>query len=161
MTIALYPGSFDPVTNGHVDVATRAAAIFERLIIGVFASPPKHILFSTEERVRLMEEAVAHLPNVQVTPYSGLTVSFAKKMGAKVICRGLRMGSDFEHEFTMALMNKKMAPDIEVVCFMSSIHYQYVSASLLKEAAEVGAYIDELVPKHVVTALRDKFSLQT
>ena len=160
MTTALYPGSFDPVTNGHIDIATRAAAIFDKLIIGVFASPPKHLLFSTEERVEMMKEAVAHLLNVEVTAYSGLTVSFAKKIGTKVVVRGLRMGSDFEQEFSMAQMNRKMAPDIEVVCLMSSRDYQFVSASLLKEAAEFGAYIDELVPKHVAEALRKKFSVK-
>ena len=157
MTIALYPGSFDPVTNGHVDIATRAAALFERLVIGVFDSPPKDLLFTTKERVEMMREAVAHLPNIEVEGYSTLTVEFAKKVGAKVIIRGLRMGSDFEREFDMALMNKKLAPEIDTLCLMAAQDYQFLSSSLLKEAAQGGGCIDDLVPKHVAIALREKF----
>ena len=156
MTIALYPGTFDPVTNGHVDIATRAAALFERLIIGVYDSPPKNLLFTTSERVEMMREAVAHLPNVQVEGYSTLTVEFAKKVGAKVIIRGLRMGSDFEREFDMALMNKKLAPEIDTLCLMAAQEYQFLSSSLLKEAAQGGGCIDDLVPKRVAAALREK-----
>lgn len=160
MTIALYPGTFDPVTNGHIDIATRAASIFHRLIVGVFDSPPtKRLLFTTPERVDLMRKSLAHLPKVPVEPYSGLTVNFAKRLGAKVIVRGLRMGSDFEQEFAMALMNKKLAPEIEVVCFMAKVEYQFISSSLLKEVTQAGGCIEELVPKHVAIALREKFSL--
>ena len=156
MTKAIYAGSFDPVTNGHVDIATRAAALFEELIIGVYDAPPKRLTFSTEERVDLMKKAVAHLPNVRVTAYTGLTVAFAKGMGAQVMVRGLRMTSDFEREFEMALMNKKLDPDIELVCLMTSLEYQFVSSSLLKEACALGGDICELVPPHVAEALREK-----
>jgi pantetheine-phosphate adenylyltransferase len=159
LTIALYPGSFDPVTNGHVDIANRAAAIFDQLIVGIFDSPPKRLLFTTEERVEMMKKALAHLPNVQVESYTSLTVQFARRVGAKVIVRGLRMGSDFEQEFAMALMNKKLAPEVEVVCFMSKLEYQFISSSLLKEVTQAGGCIEELVPEHVAAALRERFSL--
>jgi pantetheine-phosphate adenylyltransferase len=156
LTIALYPGSFDPVTNGHLDIATRAAALFDELVIGVYKTPIKPLLFPIEERVELMRQAVAHLLNVRVQPYSELTVEFARKVNATAIVRGLRMSSDFEREFEMALMNKKLAPDIEVVCLMSSLQYQFLSSSLLKEVTQLGGCIDDLVPPHVAAALREK-----
>jgi pantetheine-phosphate adenylyltransferase len=155
---ALYPGSFDPITNGHIDIASRAAAIFDKLVIGVYDRPEKHILFSTEERVDLVKKAVAHLKNVQVQPYSGLTVAFAKKLGAKAMVRGLRMSSDFEWEFEMEMMNKKLEPEMETICFMSSLQYQFLSSSLLKEVAQLKGCLDNMVPEHVAVALRKKFS---
>ena len=157
MTIALYPGSFDPVTNGHLDIATRAAALFEQLVVGVYDMPPKDLLFTTEERVELWRQAVAHLPNTKVEAYTGLTVEFARKVKARVMVRGLRMSSDFEQEFEMALMNKKLAPDLEVICLMTNLEYEFLSASLLKEVAELGGCIQDLVPEHVAVALRQKF----
>jgi pantetheine-phosphate adenylyltransferase len=156
LTTAIYPGSFDPVTNGHLDIVSRAAKLFDHLIIGVYDVPQKHLMFSTAERVELMKKAVAHLHNVKVMPYTGLTVGFARKMKANVIVRGLRMSSDFEREFEMALMNKKLEPDIELVCLMTSLEYQFLSSSLLKEACELGGDIDSLVPKHVAIALKKK-----
>jgi pantetheine-phosphate adenylyltransferase len=157
LTSAIYPGSFDPVTNGHLDIANRAAALFDELIIGVYDRPSKHLLFSTEERVDLIKKAVTHLPNVRVTSYSGLTVDFARMMKAKVMVRGLRMSSDFEREFEMALMNKKLNRDVELVCLMTSLEFQFLSSSLLKEACELGGDISGLVPKHVAAALKKKF----
>ena len=157
MTTAIYPGSFDPVTNGHLDIAHRAAALFDELIICVYDIPQKHLLFSTEERVDLMKKAVTDLPNVQVEPYSGLTVSFARRKKAKVIVRGLRMSSDFEREFEMALMNKKLEPGVELVCLMTSLEFQFLSATLLKEACQLGGDITNLVPPHVAAALEEKF----
>ena len=157
MTNAIYPGSFDPVTNGHLDIANRAAALFDQLIIGVYDRPSKHLMFSTEERVNLVKKAVAHLPNVRVTAYEELTVDFARKMKAKVIVRGLRMSSDFEREFEMALMNKQLNREIELVCLMTSLEYQFLSSSLLKEACELGGDITSMVPKHVAVALKKKF----
>ena len=157
MTNAIYPGSFDPVTNGHLDIANRAAALFDKLIIGVYDRPSKHLMFSTEERVNLVKKAVTHLPNVRVTAYDELTVDFACKMKAKVIVRGLRMSSDFEREFEMALMNKQLNREIELVCLMTSLEYQFLSSSLLKEACELGGDITNLVPKHVAVALKKKF----
>lgn len=156
MTIAIYPGSFDPVTMGHVDIAERAAALFEKLIVAVYDEPPKPLLFTAEERVAMMEKALVHIPNVQVERYHGLTVEFAQKRKAKVMVRGLRMSSDFEREFEMALMNKKLAPGVELVCFMTKLDFEFVSSSLLKEAAKLGGNIDDLVPEHVAAALREK-----
>ena len=156
MTVAIYPGAFDPITNGHVDIATRAAKLFERLIIGVYDIPAKHLLFTTEERVNLARQAIANLPNVEVESFSGLTVDFARKVKAQTLVRGLRLAADFEREFDMALMNKKLFPELELVCLMSNLEYQFLSSSLLKEVASLGGNIDDLVPKHVVAALRKK-----
>ena len=156
MAIAIYPGTFDPITNGHLDIATRASRIFEKLIIGVYGIPNKHLLFSTEERVELARQAVAGLPNVEVEAFALLVVDFARKVGAKVMVRGLRMTSDFEREFEMAMMNKKLFPELELVCLMSRLEYQFLSSSLLKEAARLGGKIGDLVPRHVAEALREK-----
>ncbi len=156
MTIALYPGSFDPVTYGHIDIVSRAVEVFEELVIGVFTIPRKNLLFTSEERVELMKKAVGHISNVRVEAYADLTVNFAKRCNAKVIVRGLRMSGDFEGEFEMALMNKKVAPEIEVMCMMTNAQYQFVSSSLLKEVAELGGCVEHFVPKHVATALREK-----
>lgn len=159
MIIALYPGSFDPITNGHIDIATRAARIFDKLVIGVYDLPVKHILFTTDERVEMAVRAVAHLKNVKVEPYSGLTVAYAKKIGATVMVRGLRMSSDFEREFEMEMMNKKLEPELELVCMMASLQYQFLSSSLLKEVAQLKGCLDNMVPEHVAKALRKKFRL--
>ena len=159
MITALYPGSFDPITNGHIDIATRAARIFDKLVIGVYDLPVKHIVFSTDERVEMATKAVAHLKNVKVMSYSGLTVVFAKKIGAKVLVRGLRMSSDFEREFEMGMMNKKLDPELELVCMMANLQYQFLSSSLLKEVAQLKGCLDNMVPEHVAKALRKKFRL--
>ena len=156
MTIAVYPGSFDPVTNGHIDIATRAAQLFDKLVIGVYNTPDKRILFSTEERVKLTKQAVNKLPNVEVTSFNGLTVDFAMEVGAKVLVRGLRMVTDFEREFEMSLMNKKLYPDLELVCLMTGLQYQFLSSSLLKEVAGLGGDIRNLVPEFVASALKNK-----
>lgn len=158
MTIAIYPGSFDPITNGHLDIVRRAAAIFDELIIGVYDRPEKRLLFTTEERVKMAQQAVVDLANVRAQSYSGLTVDFARKVGAKVMVRGLRMSSDFEREFEMAMMNKKLAPDLELVCLMASLQYQFLSSSLLKEVAQLGGCLEDMVPAHVANALRSKFA---
>jgi len=155
LTIAIYPGSFDPITNGHLDIATRAAKLFEKLIVGVYKTPSKHLLFTTGERVELARQAVAHLLNVEVQSYTGLTIDFAARVKAQALVRGLRM-SDFEREFDMGMMNKKLAPELELVCLMPSLRYQFLSSSLLKEAARLGGKINSFVPKHVATALRRK-----
>ena len=156
MTLAIYPGSFDPITNGHLDIATRAAKLFDKLIIGVYDTPSKHLIFTTKERMEMVRQAIADLPNVEVTCYSVLTIEFAKEVGAQAMVRGLRMAGDFEREFNMAMMNRKLYPNLELVCLMAHVEYQFVSSSLLKEAASLGGNIDYLVPKHVATALRDK-----
>lgn len=156
MTIAIYPGSFDPVTNGHVDIATRGAKLFEKLIIGVYDTPSKNLLFTTEERINLVRKAIADLPNVEVETFNGLTVDFARKVGAQAIVRGLRVGADFEREFEMALMNKNLSPDCELVCLMADLNYQFLSSSLLKEVAGLDGAIDDLVPPCVAEALKRK-----
>jgi pantetheine-phosphate adenylyltransferase len=157
---ALYPGSFDPITKGHLDIATRAATIFDRVVIGIYDKPDKRLLFSTDERVELARKAVTHLKNVKVQPYSGLTVTFAKKIGAKVMVRGLRMSSDFEREFEMEMMNKKLEPGLELFCLMASLQYQFLSSSLLKEVAQLKGCLDNMVPEHVAAALRKKFGIK-
>jgi pantetheine-phosphate adenylyltransferase len=160
LAIAIYPGSFDPVTLGHLDIIKRASSIFDELIVGVYDRPEKRLLFSTEERVQMIQQSVAHLKNAKAQPYSGLTVDFAKKVGAQVLVRGLRMSSDFEREFEMAMMNKKLAPGLELVCFMASLQYQFLSSSLLKEVAQLGGCLEEMVPDHVAKALRRKFATE-
>ena len=156
MTIAIYPGSFDPITNGHIDIATRASRLFEKIIIAIFATPGKRLTFSLKERVDLARRAVADLPNVEVQSYSGLTGDFARRVNAKVMVRGLRMSADFEREFELAMMNKKLFPDIELVCLMASQDYQFLSSSLMKEAVSLGGNINGLVPQHVAEALKKK-----
>ncbi len=156
MTIAIYPGSFDPITNGHLDIATRAARLFDRLILAIYETPRKQLIFSAEERVRLARGAVSGLPNVEVTSFGGLLVDFACQRNAQVIVRGLRMSADFENELQMALMNKKLSPNCELVCLMASLNYQFLSSSLLKEVASLGGSIDNLVPKDVAEAMKKK-----
>ena len=156
MTIAIYPGSFDPITNGHLDIVTRAAKLFEKLIVGVYDAPDKDVMFTTEERVKLVRQATANLPNVEVESYSGLTVDFAKKVKAQTMVRGLRISADFQREFDMAMMNKRLFPELELVCLMSTLGYQFLSSGLLKEAARLGGNIDEFVPKQVAEALKKK-----
>ena len=161
MTIAVYPGSFDPVTNGHIDIATRAAKLFDKLVIGIYDTPDKRILFSTEERVELTRLAVKSIPNIEVTSFSGLTVDFAMEVGAKVLVRGLRMVTDFEREFEMSLMNKKLYPDLELVCLMTGLQYQFLSSSLLKEVAGLGGDVQNLVPEFVASALKEKLGSES
>ena len=156
MTIAIYPGSFDPITNGHLDIVKRASSIFEKLKIGVYDIPQKLMLFSAVERVDLARKAVVDFKNVQVTSYSGITVEYARQAGAQVLVRGLRASSDFEREFEMALMNKKLAPDIELVCFMANLRYQFLSSSMLKEIIALGGNLDDMMPPHVSAALKKK-----
>ena len=143
MTIALYPGTFDPITNGHLDIAIRAARLFEKVIIGVYDIPAKTLLFNTEERVELVRQSIADakLVNVCAEPFYGLVVDYAREIGAQTIVRGLRIGADFEREFEMELMNKHLAPDCELICLITNPKYQYVSSSLLKEVAGLNAYI--------------------
>jgi len=156
LNIAIYPGTFDPITKGHLDIATRAARIFDKLVIGVYSNSNKHLLFNTEERVELVRQAIVGLPNVDAVSFTGLTAKFAASVGAKVMVRGLRASADFEREFEMAMMNKKLFPKLELICFMARLEYQFLSSSLLKEAANLGGKIDNFVPQHVAEALRSK-----
>jgi len=157
MTVALYAGTFDPIANGHLDIAIRASRLFDKLIIGIYDSTAgKRILFTTEERVKMAKEATKNYPNIEVQPFTGMTVDYARKIGAQTLVRGLRMSSDFEREFEMALMNKELCPELELVCLMTSLQYQFLSSSLLKEVANLGGDVHSLVPKHVAMALTEK-----
>ena len=156
MTIAIYPGTFDPITNGHLYIAVRAARLFEKVVIGVYDTPSKDLMFNTAERVELTELSIEGYDNIEVEPFNGLTVEFAAKVGAKAIVRGLRIGADFEYEREMALMNNKLSPEIELVCLMASLKYQYLSSSRLKEVARLKGDIFDLVPEPVAKALKNK-----
>ena len=158
MTRALYPGTFDPIHNGHVDIAMRAAALFDEVVIGIYDTSPKSLLFGTAQRISLAAQALAHLPNVRVASYQGLTVTYAREMGASVIVRGLRAISDFEFEFQMALTNKKLAPEIESVSLMTSLEYTFLSSSIVKEIARLGGDISCLAPLPVQVALHNRFT---
>jgi len=156
LTIAIYPGSFDPITYGHIDVATRAAKLFTKLIIGIYATPRKPLLFSLEERLEMARRALASVPNTEVQSFSGLAVGFARRVKAQAMVRGLRVSADFEMEFDMAMMNSRLYPELELVCFMASPEYQFLSSSLMKEVAKLGGNISGLVPEYVAEALRKK-----
>ena len=157
MVAALYAGRFDPVTNGHVDIAQRAATLFQRVVVAVYDLAPSVGLFTTEERVSLFQRAVTHLRNVEVKSFSGLAVDVARKEQAKVLVRGIRAVSDFEAELDMALMNKKMAPEIESMYLMASLEHLYVSGHRIREVASLGYDVGEMVPAHVMEALQKKF----
>ena len=156
MSTAVFPGTFDPITNGHIDIAQRAAALFDHLVVAVYAHPIKTLLFTPDERLKLAQEAFEGWPNVTVETYDGLTVDMARKKGAKAIIRGLRVVGDFEFEFQMALMNRTLAPEVESVCLLTTKEYYFLSSSIVKEVAKLNGNISGLVPPHVVTALDKK-----
>jgi pantetheine-phosphate adenylyltransferase len=160
--IAVYPGSFDPVTSGHFDVIARAAGMFETLIVLVAANSSKASLFTGEERVDLLRQSCADLPNVRVEllPPS-LLVSYVVESGAKVIVKGLRAVSDFEYEFQMALLNRHLQPDVETIFLMTAAQHAYLSSSIVKEIARLGGDITGLVPEPVQAALKSKFDQKT
>ena len=156
---AIYPGSFDPITLGHIDVARRAARLFDEVIVAVYEGQEKPgALFSTEERIALARAvaATAPEPNIRVDSFSGLTVDYARSQNAGVIVRGLRAISDFEYEFKLAHMNAHLAPEIEVVCLMTSSRHSFISSSLIREVAALGGDVEGLVPAHVRDALRTR-----
>ena len=155
MAKALYPGGFDPPTNGHMDIVERAAGLFEEVVVGVFGRDDQ--LFAIEERVALMREATVGFGNVTVTSFDGLMVQFAQGIGASVVVRGLRALTDFSAEFDMALMNHKMAPDIDAIYFMPRARYLYISASRIRELAGLRQSVEDLVPSHVARALEARF----
>jgi pantetheine-phosphate adenylyltransferase len=154
LAIALFAGRFDPVTNGHLDIAKRAAALFDQVVVGVAFS--KSTLFSAEERADMFRKAVADQPNVEVAAYTGLTVDFARSKGATVLIRSMRGSPDFQAEFDQALMNRHMAPEIESVYLISRLEYLYISGTRIREVATLGYDVSELVPSHVTEALRRK-----
>ena len=161
MRIAVYPGSFDPFTNGHLDIAQRASKLFDRLIIAVYEHPAKDVLFSAEERLEMARKAVEWIPNVEVDSFSGLAVEYAKARHACALVRGLRAISDFEFEFQIAHMNRNLNPDLEATFLMTSSAYAFLSSSIVKEVAKLGGSLQGLVPEHVEAALRRKYDART
>ena len=158
MNIAIYPGSFDPITNGHLDIISRGAKIYDKLIVAVLVNVDNRCLFTIEERVDLIKRVTKHIDNVEVLSFDGLLVDFAKLHNSKVILKGLRTMSDFEYEFQMALMNSKLDSDIETVFMMTSSAYSYVSSSSVKQVAKFGGNIRGLVPEELISEVKDKFN---
>jgi len=156
MTIAICPGSFDPVTNGHLDIIERAATIFDLVIVAVLKNPSKTQLFTVDERSALLETVLEHLPNVKIDHFAGLLVNYAESRDARVIVKGLRAISDFEYEFQMALTNKRQNPAIETMFMMAKNEYSFLSSSMVKELAYFGGNLDGLVPPQVLSALEKK-----
>ena len=161
MTVALYPGTFDPLTNGHLDLIKRSVRMFDKVVVAIFENPMKGPLFSVEERRRLIEESIQGLSNIEIDTFSNtLLVFYAKQRQAHVIVRGLRAIADFEYEFQMTLMNRRLDEDIETVFFMPREEYTYVASRLIKEVAAYGGNVEELVPPPVALALKEKFRRQ-
>jgi pantetheine-phosphate adenylyltransferase len=155
--VAIYPGTFDPLTNGHLDIVERAARLFDRLIVLVADNPTKEPIFSAAERVQMIQEAVASLPDqtgITVDSYRGLTVDYARRVGAQAMIRGLRAVTDFEWEFQLALINQKLAAEVETVCLMTAQEHSFLSASMVRELAQYGGDLEDLVPPHIATALQ-------
>ncbi len=157
MRRAIFPATFDPIHHGHIDIAVRATKIFDEVIVAVYDRPMKRLLFSIEERLRMVEEALADVPHIRVESYSGLTVEFARATGAQAIVRGLRVFSDFELEFRMALANHRLAPEIEVVALMSSEQHMHLASSTVREIASLGGDVSSMVPPNVERALVARF----
>ena len=158
MRTAIYPGSFDPITNGHLDVLQRAAKLFDRVIVAVARSESKHPLFTLEKRVQMVARAVRHLPSVEADSFDGLLVNYVEQRSAQAVVRGLRAVSDFEFEFQLALMNRKLNERIETIFMMPKDTYTFLSSRIVKEIAQLGGDVSAFVPAHVRTALAGKFS---
>lgn len=158
MRTAIYPGSFDPVTNGHLDVVQRATKLFDRVIMAVAKSESKHPLFSLEERLQLVARAIRHLPNVEVDSFEGLLIEYVERRSAQAVVRGLRAVSDFEFEFQLALMNRKLNERVETIFMMPKDTYTFLSSRIVKEIASLGGDVSAFVPAHVRTALAARLS---
>ena len=157
MRTAVYPGSFDPVTSGHIDIITRASEVYDKIIVVVSKNSSKKPLFTVEERIDFIKRSTAHLSNVEVDCCDGLLVEYVKKAGSNVIIKGLRAVSDFEYEFQMALANKKIEPEIETLFMMTDARYSYLSSSIVKEMASLGADFTDLVPSVIINDIKNKF----
>jgi pantetheine-phosphate adenylyltransferase len=153
---AIYPGSFDPVTNGHLDLIARASNIFDHLVVAILRNSEKNPLFTVEERVAMLSEGIAEFDNVSVSTFDGLLVDFAREERAHAVVRGIRAISDYEYEFQMALMNRRLAPDVETIFLMPDAKYSFVSSRLVKQVFRLGGSVDGLVPKFVVERMKDK-----
>jgi pantetheine-phosphate adenylyltransferase len=158
MVRALFPGTFDPIHYGHIDIATRASRLFDEIVVAVYDKPLKSLVFSPDERIALVEKALANNPKIKITGYSGLTVDFAKKIEAQVIVRGLRVFSDFEFEFRMALANHRLSPDIEYMALITAEEHTFLSSTTVREIASLGGDVSSMVPSYVEKALTDKLS---
>lgn len=158
MNIGIYPGSFDPITYGHIDIIERSTKLFDKLIVAVLTNPQKKPLFSVENRIEMIKHSIRHLKNVEVDSFNGLLVDFARQKKARVIVKGLRAVSDFEYELQMALMNKKLDNEIETIFIMTNSKYSYLSSSVVKEVASFGGCVKELVPPLVEKELNYKFN---
>lgn len=156
MRIAVYPGSFDPITNGHLNIIERATNIFDKIIVGVANNPKKSTLFSAPERIDMIKEATKNLEKVKIQSFSGLLIDFMKSNKASIIIRGMRAISDFEHESQLALMNKRLAPEIETIFMVTCTKYSYLDSSIVKEIASLNGCINQLVPEIVEKKLREK-----
>lgn len=156
--IVLYPGTFDPITNGHLDLVERAARLFDKVIVAVAKSSGKNPLFNVDERVELVEKVVEHLDNVEVCGFSGLLVDFAKHKQANVLLRGLRAVSDFEYEFQLANMNRRLAPNLESLFLTPAEQFSFISSTLVREIAALNGDVSEFVPEEVLQALQSRFS---
>lgn len=159
MAIAIYPGSFDPVTTGHLDIIERAAALVDELVVAVLKNNAKTPLFSEEERVKMLKDVTEHIPNVRVESFSGLSVEFARQSGAKFIVRGLRAVTDFEYELQMAQTNRSLQPEIDTLFFATELNYAYISSTIVKEVASYGGDISGFVPPLIVDRVYDKITL--
>ncbi len=157
MRIAVYPGSFDPITNGHLDVIERASRLYDKLVVGVLNNSNKKPLFSAEERVDMIQRVTGHLENVEVDTFTGLLVDFAKSKGANVIVKGLRTVADFEYEFQMALLNKSLNPEYETMFMMTNTKYSYISSSMVKELAGFKGNLTGLVPCEIIEQIKEKY----
>ena len=160
MNIAIYPGSFDPITKGHLDIITRGSKVYDKLIVAVLVNVDKNCLFTIKERVELIKKVTKDLENVEVLSFDGLLVDFARLNNSKVILKGLRTMSDFEYEFQMALMNSKLDSEIETVFMMTSSAYSYVSSSAVKQVAKFGGSIEGFVPEELIEEVEKKFSVK-
>jgi pantetheine-phosphate adenylyltransferase len=154
MVRALFPGTFDPIHYGHMDIATRASRLFDEIVVAVYDKPIKTLFFSPEERISLVKQAVSSNPKIRVTGYSGLTVEYARKIGAQVIVRGLRVFSDFEFEFRMALANHRLLPDIEYMALITAEEHTFLSSTTVREIASLGGDVSSMVPPFVAEALK-------